>query len=173
MLRGINVGGRNSLPMKELILDLQSIGCTDVQTYIQSGNVVFTASPKQVNDVDEQLANQIQRRRGFHPQTLILSDVDFCYAVDQNPFPEAACEPKSLHMFFLRSVPADPRLDILSSLQQANERFQIIDKTCFLHAPDGLARSKLAAAVEKHLGVPATSRNWQTVQRLRELVSQK
>jgi uncharacterized protein (DUF1697 family) len=84
-------------------------------------------------------------------------------AIVANPFPEAEAEPKSLHLYFLTVPPENPDLKTLDRLKQDNERYSLNDKVFYLHAPDGVGRSKLATQVEKALGVAATARNWRSV----------
>jgi uncharacterized protein (DUF1697 family) len=81
-------------------------------------------------------------------------------------------EGKSLHFFFLASTPAKPDLDALAKLKSSSEEFKLGKNVFYLHAPDGIGRSKLAAKVEKALGVPATARNWNTVSKLMVMVHQ-
>ena len=91
--------------------------------------------------------------------------------IRSNPFPEAASEPKSLHFCFLASSPRSPDIDALTAAQTRTERFRLIGQVLYLHTPDGIGRSKLAATVEKALGVTVTARNWRTVDSLREMLS--
>lgn len=88
-------------------------------------------------------------------------------ALLQNPFPDA--DPAFLHLGFLGAIPAHPDLAKLAGLKTENERFQLVDGVFYLHAPDGVGRSRLAAAAERLLGVPMTDRNWRTVCRLRDM----
>ncbi len=169
LLRGINVGGRNSLPMKELVEILKALGCENVQTYIQSGNVVLRSGIHDTARLSSEIAQEIKRHRGFEPHILLLGVADFNQAIGNNPFPEAESVPKSLHLGFLDAVPKNPDLKALDELKVASERFQLKDRVFYLHAPDGIGRSKLAAKTERLLGVPMTSRNWRTVGKIMEL----
>jgi uncharacterized protein (DUF1697 family) len=171
LLRGINVGGRNILPMKELVRDLESLQLTNIKTYIQSGNVVFQASKKLSTSFAAKIAKKIESRHGFKPYILLLSAEQLEHAAAANPFPETEAEPKTLHLSFLDSVPSAPNLDSLAAAKAPSEQFHLKDTVFYLHAPDGIGRSKLAAKVEKCLGVPATARNWRTVQKLRQMAS--
>jgi uncharacterized protein (DUF1697 family) len=94
-------------------------------------------------------------------------------AMVSNPFPEAESEPKTLHLYFLASTPQNPDLQTLDSIKQANEQFKLIDNVFYLYAPDGIGRSKLAARVEKALGVAATARNWRTVCKIMAIQAEK
>ncbi len=89
--------------------------------------------------------------------------------MESNPFPEAEAEPKTLHLFFLASAPEAADIESLTEAKSPSERFHLTDHVFYLHAPDGIGRSKLAANAEKYLGVAITARNWRTVQKLREM----
>lgn len=169
LLRGINVGGKNILPMKELVQDLESLDLRDIQTYIQSGNVVFRSLSDVSPTLGAQIATRIEDRHGFRPRVLILSADQLKSAIDSNPYPEAEAEPKTLHLFFLGSVPAAPDIEALAEARSPSERFHLTDRVFYLHAPEGIGRSKVVARAEKLLGVAATARNWRTVQKLWEM----
>ncbi|GAB4510188.1 MAG: DUF1697 domain-containing protein [Haliangiales bacterium] len=174
LLRGINVGGRHRLPMSALVEIMKGQGLTDIKTYIQSGNAVFDgparASSSSGADLADAIADGIADAHGFKPRVLILSAAQLASAIAANPFPEAEGEPKQLHLYFLAAAPTAPDLASLEQLKTPTERFHCTDQVFYLHVPDGLGRSKLAAAVERRLGVPATARNWRTVKKLEELV---
>jgi uncharacterized protein (DUF1697 family) len=169
LLRGINVGGRNALPMSELKQSLESVGCKEIQTHIQSGNVVLRSSTKPAM-LARDIASAIKTHHGFEPHVLVMDKVDFEEAVRNNPFPEAESEPKSVHLGFLDAVPSVPDLEGLDGIRAASERFKLKGRVFYLHAPDGIGRSKLAANSEKLLGVPMTDRNWRTVSKLMEML---
>jgi uncharacterized protein (DUF1697 family) len=172
LFRGINVGGKNSLPMQELVALLAELGARDIRTYIQSGNAVFQNAEKDCSQLARQLAAAIKKRHGFAPHVLILGRDAIDRAIAENPFPEAAADPGSLHLVFLADLPRSPDLKKLDSLRAESERFHLRERVFYLHAPEGVGRSKLAANVEKLLGVPATERNWRTVCKIRELASE-
>jgi len=164
LLRGINVGGKNLLPMKELSAMLGDLGALKVKTYIQSGNAVFVCKDKNTSKLANQIRTEIKKRRGFDPHILLLEFEDLEKVIEQNPFPsEAEAEPKTLHAGFLAAAPERPDLKTLESIKTDSERFRLIGRVFYLHAPDGVGRSKLAAKSEKLLGVPMTDRNWRTV----------
>lgn len=170
LLRGVNVGGRNRLPMVDLARLLEGLGLEEVATYIQSGNAVGRSAGEASSTLGEALAAAIEERHGFRPRVLVLGAERLSEAVDENPFPEASDEPGSLHLFFLARPPPSPDLDSLAEIAAASERFHLARDIVYLHTPDGFGRSKLAAKVERLLGVPATARNWRTVNKLREMV---
>lgn len=169
LFRAINVGGKNALPMKELEAILEGLGARHVKTYIQSGNVVFEIPEKDVSRLASKMGQAIKQRFGFEPHVLLLELEDIERAIRKNPFPEAASDPQALHAGFLASKPEAPDLKGLDSLKSNRERFRLIDRVFYLHAPDGIGRSKLAARAEKLLGVPMTDRNWRTVCKIQEM----
>ena len=171
LFRGINVGGKNVLPMKDLTAALQKRGYTHVQTYIQSGNVVLQARKTNASTLAQQIANAVFDSHGFRPKVIVLSVGELRKAIDSNPFPKAQAEPKSLHLYFLSQVPEHPNLEAMNDAKSPSESFVIMDKVLYLHAPDGVARSKLASKAERLVGVDATARNWRTVSKLLELTS--
>ena len=163
LLRGINVGGNNKLPMKELREVLTKMGLKDVQTYIQSGNVVFRSDTADMGKLSESITAAIQNSHGFAPRIILLTAGSLRQAIAANPFPEGESEPKSLHLFFLASPPENPDIAKIESLKSDTENYKLIGSVFYLHAPDGIGRSKLAEKVERALGVPATARNWRSV----------
>lgn len=122
-LRGINVGGKNSLPMKELVALLEALGCRNIRTYIQSGNAVFESREKGIPRLSHKIRDEIKKRRGFEPYVLLLELEEVERAITKNPFPEAETAPKTLHVGFLASPPRNPDLQALNSLKKASERF--------------------------------------------------
>ncbi len=170
LLRGINIGGSHKLPMKELAELLTGMGLRDVQTYIQSGNVVFRSAAKDKSVLAAKISAAIETQHGFAPQVLLLDADELGKAMANNPYPEAEATPASLSLLFLAEAPTQPDLKGLEALKISSERFKLSGKVFYLHAPDGFGRSKLAAAAERLLGVPATGRNWNTVCKLAEMV---
>jgi uncharacterized protein (DUF1697 family) len=170
LLRGINVGGKGTLPMKELVAILESLGATGVKTYIQSGNAVFQHKSADTAKLASKLTTAIDKARGFAPQVVLLEAKQFAKIAKANPFPEAEAEPKSLHVWFLAAKASKADTAALTALQSKTEQFQLTSSVFYLHAPEGIGRSKLAANVERHLGVAATARNWRTVCELLELL---
>ena len=172
LFRGINVGGSNILPMKELVARLQSLGCEKVRTYIQSGNAVFRHAEHSPAQLSASIREAIRDSQGFAPDVLILTVNRLERAVRSNPYPDAEAEPSKLHLFFLAAVPDNPDIDSLEKMRAESERFVLKTDVAYLHAPDGIGRSRLAARLEKALGVAATGRNWRSAGRILEMASQ-
>jgi uncharacterized protein (DUF1697 family) len=169
LFRGINVGGNNKLPMKELAVVLEGLGLQGIATYIQSGNVVFQGKAVDPALLSKKIGVAIQKSHGFEPWVRLLEQPTLEQVIRGNPYPEAEAAPTTLYVNFLASVPSRPNLDGLEKLRAVSERFQLAGDVLYLHAPDGIGRSKLAAALERLLGVPMTSRNWNTVRKLGEM----
>lgn len=172
LFRGINVGGNNLLLMKDLVAALENLGCQDVATYIQSGNAVFRSEVTDTSLLSDRIKAAIGESHGFEPMVLVLESEELEKAVRSNPFPEAESEPKTLHAYFLATPPERPDLEALEGIKGDRERFALGDRVFYLHAPDGIGRSKLAANAEKLLGIPTTARNWRTVSKLMEMADQ-
>ena len=168
LLRGINVGGKHSLPMQALRDILAAQGCKDVKTYIQSGNAVFHAD-KGRDVLAADIKSAIDQQFGFAPLVHMLTVEEFESIRAANPFPSAVDQPKSLHIGFLCRVPDAPDFAAMDKLKASSETDALSDGAFFLHAPDGIGRSKLAAKVDKCLGVETTGRNWRTASKVSEL----
>lgn len=158
LLRGINVGGRNELLMAEFRDVLTGLGASDVKTYIQSGNAVMRGAIE-----GEAIGAAIEGAKGFCPSVMVLSRAVFVAVAAANPFPDV--EGKTLHIWFLAGAPVFDTAKA-NELATPSEKFHVTDSAIYLHAPDGIGRSKLAAKMEALAGVPATARNWNTVSKL-------
>jgi len=169
LFRGINVGGRNILPMKLLITLLESIGCRNVTTYIQSGNAAFRHEENNASLLTRKIAAAVHESHGFKPYVILVTADKLKRAMASNPFPDAETDPSKLHLFFLASVPENPDLNVLESLRAQSERFALKGDVSYLHSPDGIGGSKLAARLERALGVAGTGRNWRSVCKILEM----
>jgi uncharacterized protein (DUF1697 family) len=172
LFRGINVGGKHLLPMKELVAQLEALDCRRVKTYIQSGNAVFESPDHDAARISKLISGGVKKQRGFEPYVLLLGFEEMEKAIANNPYSEAEIDPKAVHLGFLASAPMKPDLASLESLRSGSERYQLIDNVFYLLAPEGIGRSKLAANTERLLGVPMTDRNWRTVCKIMEMANQ-
>lgn len=167
LLRGINVGGHNKLPMQDLREILESLGYDDVKTYIQSGNVVLSA--KAAPDAAAIIA-AIDKRFGFSPHILVVPADRFEAIAEANPYKDEVVEGKQQHVWYLAG-PASADMDGLEARKSPSEKFTLANEAFYLFAPDGIARSKLANDIEKLLGVAGSGRNWNTVRKLLEMLA--
>jgi uncharacterized protein (DUF1697 family) len=172
LLRGINVGGARPLPMKDLVAILEAAGLLSVRTYIQSGNVVFKASKGTSRSLALQIATLIEKKFRFQVPVLVLNDVELSVAIRNNPFPRASATPNYLHLGFLCDAPEEPDFNSLEKLKTATEAYVLKGRVFYLHTPDGMGNSRLAAKVERALGVDTTFRNWRTVNQLHDMSKQ-
>jgi uncharacterized protein (DUF1697 family) len=163
-LRGINVGGKNLLPMKAFSVTLQNLGLKKVRTYIQSGNVVFETSKRSCASLANKISTVISSEYGMQIPVQVLTRDELQEASDANPYPEE--EGKTVHFFFLAAAPVNANLPALKALASPSENFELHGPVFYLHAPDGIGRSKLAVKAERLLAVSATGRNLNTVRKL-------
>lgn len=164
LLRGINVGGKHIVPMKELTRLMETTGFTKVKTYIQSGNVVFQSPTKPKDEISE----LIEQHFGFKPYVFILSTADFKAAVLNNPFQTDVG--KTVHFFFCEEEPTI-NYALLEELKATSEEYKLIDKVFYLYAPDGIGRSKLVEKMGKAFPkVTMTARNLNTINKLLEMM---
>ena len=172
LLRGINVGGKNKLPMKDLASIVSAAGCESVETYIQSGNVVFSASPEVAKGASKRIAEEIRRRFGFEVPVVLRSAGQLKTAAASNPFlRNGACE-DFCHLMFLADLPDPALVRQLDPQRSPPDRFLVQGRDIFLYLPNGTAASKLRNAYfDSKLKTVSTGRNWRTVAKLVELVS--
>jgi len=163
LLRGINVSGRNRLPMADLVSIFEGAGSSDVVTYIQSGNVVLRAKDALARKLPELVAAAIAKQFGYRIPVVMRSAPDFERLVRSNPFESQGTSAKSLHVAFLENQPTADQIAALDPKRSAGDRFEIIGKEIYLHCPNGLARSKLTNAYfDAKLQTTSTFRNWRT-----------
>lgn len=155
--------------MTTFIALLTGMGLREVKTYIQSGNVVFRSAAKNRAALAAKIEGAILAQHGFAPRVLLLDPAELRAAMAGNPYPQAVSDPGSLHLFFLDEAPHRTDLPTLEAARTDTEHFKLAGKVFYLHTPDGVGSSKLAARIEKALGVTATARNWNTVCKLAEM----
>ena len=168
LLRGVNVGGRNRLPMAQWRALLSDMGLQNVATYIQSGNAVFdSAAP--ADELADALPAAIEKEAGFAPPCRVLAASALDAALDANPFPEAEDEPKTLHLVFF-SDPASFDAEAAGAAATAGERFQLGDGVLYLYTPHGFGRSKLAERLDRVLRAEiVTARNLASCRALQKM----
>jgi uncharacterized protein (DUF1697 family) len=162
LLRGVNVGGRNKLPMPLFASALEGLGFRNVRTYIQSGNAVAEGAASAAD-----IAGAVKKAAGFAPQVFLASAARFKKAASANPFArEAEGDGKSVHLFLLDGAPKAAAIEALDALRRPREDFAIIGRELFFLSPGGVAGSKIAQTIDRVLGVATTARNWNTVKAL-------
>lgn len=172
LLRGINVGGSHLLPMKDLKEIFVSAGCSDVSSYIQSGNVIFNAPKGILKKLPGMIAGEIGRRFGFEVPVILRSSEQLENTISANPFLRAGEPEKTLHVMFLADLPDPAAVSSLDHNRSPGDRFHVQERDVYLHLPNGGARSKLTNAYfDSKLSTRSTIRNWATVLKLLELSS--
>lgn len=164
LLRGINVGGRNKVAMSELRSLFESLGHTDVSTFIQSGNVIFSSRAKVT---PKKLEAAIESTFGIDITVVLRTPNELRRVVHANPFRRA--NPSNLHVGFMVAEPAAAALAKIDAERFRPDEFAARGSELYLHLPNGMGRAKLPAYLDRQLEVPITVRNWNTVTKLLEL----
>ena len=164
LLRGVNVGGNRKVPMPELRQVLESRGLADVTTYIQSGNVVFSAE-RRVSALDLQAA--VADRFDIDVDVMLRTSSEFKAIVEGNPFP--AVDTSFLHVGFMAKASGPAKA--LDADRFAPETAEVRGAEIYFYLPGGMGRSKLPAYLDRNLQTPTTIRNWKTTTKLLELAS--
>ncbi|MGA8877771.1 MAG: DUF1697 domain-containing protein [Candidatus Korobacteraceae bacterium] len=171
LLRGINVGGKHILPMRQLVEMFTEANCVNVRSYIQSGNVVFTAPPKVAKGLPDVLGKKIEDRFGFSAPIVLRNRDELQKVVRSNPFLKAGLPEITLHVYFLGDAPNAAAVQSLDPNRSPGDRFQVAGREIYLHLPNGMGRSKLTSAYfDSKLSTVATARNWATVLKLLEML---
>jgi uncharacterized protein (DUF1697 family) len=167
LLRGINVGGKNSLPMKDLVRLFEKAGCKSVRTYIQSGNVVFEASDALAARVPRAIAAAILTEAELEIPVVTRSVQELAAALKGNPYLKGSADPTRVHFAFLADAPSRARVASLDPKRSPPDEFVVKGRDVFLHLPNGVGKSKLTNAyLDSKLGTVSTLRNLATVQKL-------
>ena len=170
LLRAINLGERNKIPMAGLRSLFSGLGHEDVSTYVQSGNVVFRARARKGDEISADIERGIAEEFGLEVAVLIRTPAELRKIVDGNPYLKDESDPKKLHVLFLDRQPAARAKNSLDQDRSPPERFVLRGRELYLHRPEGSARSKLTIAYfEGCLEARGTVRNWRTVTKLAEL----
>ena len=170
LLRGINVGGKNLLPMTDLARLFEQAGCAGVRTYIQSGNVLFTASQARTVKLPGVIAAGIAERFGFQVPVLLRTAAELGETIRQNPFLQAGAPENWLHVLFLANQPDARRVAALDPLRSPPDAFAVRGREIYLQCPNGVGNTKLTNAYfDSRLATVSTGRNWRTVLKLFEL----
>jgi uncharacterized protein (DUF1697 family) len=173
LLRAVNVGGKNKLPMKDLAEMFADAGCADVVTYIQSGNVVFRATEACAARVPAAIAKAVGDRLGFRAPVVMRTAGELRGVARGNPFLRAGAEPESLHVMFLADRPSPARVATLDPRRSPPDEFVVVGREIYLRCPNGVGRSKLTNAYfDSKLATTSTMRNWRTVVKLVEMTGE-
>ena len=170
LFRGINVGGNNKLPMKDLTRVMLAAGLSDVKTYIASGNVLFRSDLSEaaldtlIGDLDEQ-------NFGFSPSIFVITLSHVEKVLVENPFRDHEHKGKAQHVFFFKAPPSKVDRELLDSLKADSEAYEINDELLYLYAPEGIGRSKMVEKIGRAIKADMTARNLNTVEALRDMAA--
>jgi uncharacterized protein (DUF1697 family) len=168
LLRGVNVGGRNSLKMPDLAAMFVRAGCTSVKTFIQSGNVVFSAPS--IDGLAERIERDIEKIAKFSSPVVIRSASALRKVLDGGPFQDPGGEKPALHVLFLKDTAAAVAVKGLDPERSPGDRFLVRGAEIYLLCPNGLADTKLTNAYfDSKLRTTSTGRNFRTLRSLLEL----
>jgi uncharacterized protein (DUF1697 family) len=173
ILRGINVGGHNKLKMAELRAALEADGFANVQTYIQSGNVVFEPQTKSTNKISDAFTGLIQKHFQLDVPVVIRSSSAFAAVPDNNPWAgDSRFDEQFLSVAFLAKKPAKTKLAQLSDPSADCDHFKVVGSDIYLYCPNGASKTKLTNNFfEKELGIVCSTRNWRSIGKINELAS--
>lgn len=172
LLRGVNVSGQKLIKMTELKKLFEEQGYHNVQTYIQSGNVVFSSTERSSDKIKNILSKSIKQRFGFDVGILVITTDIIEHVLSNNPFIKKNKETNKLYVTFLLKHPSTDNIKKLNSTDYSPEEYLIDGKLVYLHLPNGYGKTRLSNNLfENKLKVEATTRNWRTITKLWELSS--
>ena len=170
LLRGVNVGGHNMIKMDALRALCESLGHCDVQTYVQSGNVVFRSGERDPVKVGAQIEAAIERKLGFRPNIILRTFAEMREVIAKNPFAKRkGIEPGKLIVTFLADEPSAETKKAVLALKPDPEAIHVNGRELYIYFPDGSGRSKLVPVLAKVMKNKGTGRNWTTVSTLLEM----
>jgi uncharacterized protein (DUF1697 family) len=170
LLRGINVGGKNRLPMKRLTEIFTEAGAHDVRTYIQSGNVVYRPAERSAEEITQDVTQRVEQEFGIRTPIVVRSGAQIGEVLQSNPF--SASPEEHLHVIFLAHAPSPDRISLLDPHRSPPEEYIVSGSEIYLRAPNGVGQSKLTNAyLDSKLATISTSRNWRTVTILAEMAA--
>jgi uncharacterized protein (DUF1697 family) len=174
LLRGINVSGKNLIKMEALVASFIELGFENVTSYIQSGNMVFHSSINDTEQIRLMIENKIKIKFSLEVSVIIRTKAEIEQVIKNNPFlKDKNVEIDRLYVTFLSDTPDNNILNKLNLSKNEGEEYQIISKEVYLYCPNGYGRTKLNNNIfESKLKVKATTRNWNTVNKLMEIANE-
>ncbi len=171
MLRGVNLGPHNRIKMDALRALYESLGLRDVQSYVQSGNILYRTSKRDLEAVARQVEEAMLERHGIRTAIVQRSCEDLRGVVERNPFAgREGIDPARLGVTFLREDPGQAARDQAAALAVGPEEMHLTGREMYVYYVNGFARTKFpGVAIEKTLKTTGTTRNWNSVTKLLEL----
>jgi len=171
MLRGVNLARHNRVKMDALRALYESLGLRDVQTYVQSGNVIFRAEARSLPVLPKRIEDAIERSFGFRTDVIARTSSELRDVIARNPFASRrGIDPRKLLVTFLAHDPDPEARDKVLKIKADPEELRINGRELYIYFANGLARPKLSwLAIAKMLKSPGTGRNWNTVTKMLEI----
>ncbi len=167
LLRSVNVAGHGRLAMDELRASFDTLGYTDVTTYIQTGNVLFTTGSKSEAKIAAAIEQRLVDDFGDAPVVLVRSVAELERIGSSSPYAKAGADPARHHVTFLATTPSKAALDAFELPKSGRDELVVDGTEVYVHTPDGYANTKYTGTfLERRLGVVSTTRNWNTVTKL-------
>lgn len=171
LMRGINLLHHKRISMPDLAALFTDVGCREVRTYIQSGNVVFAAPKKVVTALPRTLPEALQRNHGFSAAVVLRSGAEMQAVLAGWPFAEV--EENHQHVMFLDGVPTAAAIATLDPNRSPGDEFRVVGREIYLRLPNGVGNSKLNNQFfDSRLKMTSTGRNWRTVRALAEMAQE-
>lgn len=170
LLRGVNVGKGNRVPMAEFKRLLEELGCAEVRTLLNSGNAVFASSARSTDRLAQSIAAELSAKLGVSTLVIVKSAAELARIVRDNPMPPPESEHARFLVAFAQDPAALPPLAALGAHAEAPERLVVTECAAYLSCPSGLLESPLASALLGKAGKGVTTRNWATVLKLAALL---
>jgi uncharacterized protein (DUF1697 family) len=172
LLRGINLGGKNKLPMKDLANLFTEAGCTEVCTYIHSGNVVFKAKPSVLKNLAIRITERITESFGYRIPVVLRTSREIADTIALNPYLRPDADENAHHMMFLADVPTAEKIAKLDPQRSPGDEFSVRGRDVYMYLRNGAVETRLTNAwLDKKLGTVSTARNWRTVLKLHEMLN--
>jgi uncharacterized protein (DUF1697 family) len=168
LLRGINVGRNKRIAMSGLRELLQSLGYADVRTHLQSGNAIFSTPRRKPDAIEQDVSTAIKRAFGMDVAVMVRSAAELAAVVDANPFVARGVKTSELHATFLADSPSPAKIATVDPAAVAPDEFAVGTRVIYVRLPNGVMGSRMPN-LDRVLGMPTTTRNWNTTMRLRDL----
>jgi uncharacterized protein (DUF1697 family) len=173
LLRAVNLGGHNAVKMDTLRGLCEPLGLENPRTLLQSGNLVFETSVKDMARLAKRIEQTMEQTFGFHSDVILRTAAEMRQVVEASPFAgRTGLHPAKLAVTFLAADPGDAAREAVRRLPVDPEELYIIGRELYVYYPNGLGRTKLQLKqIEKALKTAGTTRNWNTVTKLLEMAA--
>jgi uncharacterized protein (DUF1697 family) len=172
LLQGVNIGSKKRIKMDDLRSMIADLGGSGVRTYVNSGNAVFIHEETDASKLESRLEAALRDHVGMDVATIVRTAAEMQQVVEDNPFPEAVEDPKTLHVLFLRDAPEVKDIDAVDEIETGPDRLAIHRREVYFFLPNLMSGATVdIAKVGKMLRVDGTSRNWNTVTKLQEMAT--